>query len=328
MKNLPSSITHSYFALDVYQKLPSFYQDRIQSNLEDFKLYAQGSDPFMFYHFFLTKTGSRIQSKMHKENTQDFFIHTIQYIYENDLYHNPEIMSYLYGHICHYFLDVNTHPFIYYKAGVFDPRKKETYKYNALHQKIEYRIDSYFIEKREQIPPQKFQVDKFIFENYTFSKEIMNLIRASIGKPYQIPNVVSLYKTSIKDMKKFFRWVNYDPYGFKLKIYQILDAILPNFVVRLEELSYYTPYSENQDYLNLEHKTWNLPWNKNKKFQTSFLDLYEIAIIQACDAIKEVTLMLEQKKLNQKRLQEIFKNLSYSTGLDCKKRVKMKYFEF
>ena len=66
---MPSSVTHSYFAIDVYDTLPSLCQDRIKNNLEYLKMFSQGPDPFMFYNFFLGKKGTILQSRMHKENT-------------------------------------------------------------------------------------------------------------------------------------------------------------------------------------------------------------------------------------------------------------------
>ena len=57
-------------------------------------------------------------------------------------------MSYLYGYICHYYLDLYTHPLIYYKSGSFKKDDKNTYKYNGVHQEIEYAIDLYFINNK------------------------------------------------------------------------------------------------------------------------------------------------------------------------------------
>ena len=129
-------------------------------------------------------------------------------------------------------------------------------------------------------------------------------------------------------MKKFFRFVNYDPYGWKIKVYQLVDKIVPNGMIRLEELSYYNTYLESSSYLNLEHKKWNYPWDKDKIFNYSFIDLYDMALEKTILTIQEVTLMLEKGSLNKKRLDKIFLNLSFSTGLECNKKVVMKYFEF
>ena len=328
---LPSSVTHSYFAMDVYQKLNRCCQKKIEHNLGNYKLFSQGSDPFMFYHFLLGKKANQmkqLQNRMHHEKTQDFFLSIINYIHQEQLQDDSLIMSYLYGYICHYYLDAFTHPFIYYKSGFFVVNDKNTYQYNGLHQEIEYRIDSYFIEKREHQDPSKFRIDKFIFETKGFSKELEELIQISIGKVYDTKEVVRLYEKSIWYMKKFFRLINYDPYGWKLKFYQLLDKFTSDKTIRLEELSFYSPYLEKKDYLNLAHQKWNYPWDKSSCLTTSFLELYDMACQQAVIAIQEVTTMLNKRNYNEKRLKEIFANWSFATGIDCKRKVEMKYFEF
>lgn len=328
---MPSSITHSYFAIDIYKKMPSHCKAKLDNKLEYFKLFSQGSDPFMFYHFFIgkkAKSASSIQYMMHFEKTQEFFLKTIKFIHKNNLINESDVMSYLYGYICHYCLDLLTHPFIYYKGGKFCSDDKNTYKYNGLHQEIEYRIDSYLIEKKEKIDPRKFRIDKFIFNVDKFSKPLEGLVDYVMKDIYKVENGISLYYRSIWYMKKFFYLANYDPYGFKLKLYRLIDKISKDTMTRIDELSYYNTYIECSSYLNLEHNKWNYPWDKNKVFNSSFLDLYDNALKMALDIIEEVTIMLESKKLNEQRLKKIFNNLSFATGLDCNKKVEMKYFEF
>ena len=38
--------------------------------------------------------------------------------------------------------------------------------------------------------------------------------------------------------------------------------------------------------------------------------------------------MLETKKIDNQKLNQIFKNNSYATGEDCNKKVTMKYFRY
>ena len=114
---MPSSITHAYFSVDLYNELPKKCQERI--DLDYLKMFTQGSDPFMFYNFFVgkkNKTISHIQYIVHTKKTNMFFKNNISYIIDNNLNNNKEILSYLYGYISHYYLDLYTHPFLYYKT--------------------------------------------------------------------------------------------------------------------------------------------------------------------------------------------------------------------
>lgn len=328
---MPSSMTHTYFGLDVYDGLSKRCSKAIDSKLEHFKLFCQGPDPFMFYHFFVgkkTKEMKGIQKMMHCEKTQQFFLNTIRYIHEHKLQANQEAMAYLYGYICHYYLDLYTHPFIYYKSGVFEPKDKNTYKYNGFHQQIEYAIDLYFISKREIETPVKFKVYKKIFGTTPFSSELEDLISCVIGKTYSIKNSVSKYQKSIKYMKRFFYLANYDPCGIKLKAYQLIDKITPEKVIKIKELSYYNNYVDIANYLNVGHKKWAYPWEEKQLFTDSFLDLYRKAKREAISTIQEITKLLENDILDIKKVKQIFPNLSYATGKPCHLKLEMKYFEF
>ena len=328
---MPSSMTHTYFGKDVIKQIPINCKEKIDEKKEHFYLFCQGSDPFMFYHFLLGKTAKQsmnIQSTIHKTKTRDFFINTINLINKKNLINNQEIMAYLYGNICHYYLDSYTHPFIYYNSGVFDRNNKSTYKYNGKHQEIEYNIDLYNISKRESTLPYKFKIHKNIFNVNTFSTELKHFINELMKKTYNYNNISNHYIKCVHYMKYFFRLVNYDPTGIKLTIYKVIDKISPITAIKLEKLSYHHNYQKDLSYLNLEHKEWSLPWDKNKTSSSSFFDLYNNAIKDCTNTIKEVTNMLETKKIDNQKLNQIFKNNSYATGEDCNKKVTMKYFRY
>ena len=233
---MPSSMTHTYFGMDVYKGLKQNYRDKIKNSLEYYKLFCQGSDPFMFYGFFIGKKAKKvkkIQTMMHKTKTRDFFLTTIKYIYDNKLSNNSEVMAYLYGYICHYYLDLYTHPFIYYKSGQFKWNDKSTYKYNGLHQKIEYGIDIYFINQRENISPSKFKIYKEIYNVSNLTNNLKDIIQDTIGEVYSIKKADNIYESSIWYMTNFFRLANYDPSGIKLKLYKFIDKITTDGVIKI-----------------------------------------------------------------------------------------------
>ena len=327
---MPSSMTHTYFGLDVYNKLNIKCKNKINNNLEYFKLFCQGSDPFMFYHFLIGKKAKeigKIQYIMHTSKTQEFFMTTIKYIYENN-FANNEVMAYLYGYICHYYLDLYTHPLIYYKSGIFNRKDKNTYKYNGIHQKLEYAIDLYFIKNRESTIANKFLVYKEIFDVKDLTNDLKGIINKSIGEVYSIKDVSSIYEKSIWYMVNFFKYANYDPYKIKLSIYRLVDKITPSNIIKLSELSFSNEYKDIDKYMNLDNKVWYLPWDKRKSYNTSFLDLYNLALKEAVITIEEVTKMLDSKNINEDKLKLLFKDLSYRTGLKCNEEVIFRYFEF
>ena len=326
---MPSSITHAYFSIDTYNKLPTKYQAK--TNIDYLKIFSQGSDPFMFYNFFIGKSAkemTNLQETIHTKKTASFFKNTIKYIHKHNLYNNKEIMSYLYGYICHYYLDLYTHPYIYYKSGIFNKFDKSTYKYNAIHQKYEYLIDLYLINKKERIPYYKFKPHQFLFKNTNISRTLANLIDTTLENTYKYKNISKYYQKSLKHMYLFYKYINYDPYSYKLFIYTIIDKITPKKIINLKELSFHNKLDNIDKILNSSNQKWNLPWDKEKTSPLSFKELYNLALNNTIDTIIKITDMLDEKKLDNKLLDTLFKNLSLTTGINCNNNIIMKYFEF
>ena len=144
---MSSSVTHYYFGLDVLEKSNSRIKRKINSSLNLFKIFCQGPDPYFFYDFHLTKTSKsiyEINRAMQHSKVNNHFISLINYINQKNYYSNSQVVAYLYGQICHFVLDSTMHPYIIYIAGKYDKNVSNTYKYNGLHEEMEYYIDCYY----------------------------------------------------------------------------------------------------------------------------------------------------------------------------------------
>ena len=326
---MPSTMTHSYFSLDVYKKLSKEEKNRI-SSLEDFKLFSQGYDPYMFYHFLIGKKAryyNKVQYYMHSKNTQKYFINLINYIVSNNLSNNKQIITFLYGSICHYFLDSNVHPFVTYMGGIYKRGDKNTYKYNGKHQEIEYDIDKCLIMKREKIPLNKFKIHKEIFDSVCLDKELLKCIDSVSYDTYGFKNMGTSYKRSVWYMKKFFYLANYDRFGIKYNIYKFIDKITPQSVINVRELSYYSD-NINMNYLNRDNNRWLDPYVTDKSYNYSFFDLYVKSLNEAIEAIRGVNKYIYDSNRDNTILNNIFKNISYVTGYDCNLELVAKYFKY
>ena len=328
---MPSSMTHSYFAVDVYNKLNDKSKYKIEGYVNKLKTYSLGTDPYMFYNLFIGKkhkTISKIQKINHTTKTKDYFLNMITYIIENNLENNKDIICYLYGSICHYFLDKTIHPFIIYKTGIFNKNNKSTYKYNALHEEMEYYIDIYMIYNREKVIPKNCKFYKSIFNINKISIELCEMIDNIMKETYNVDNASSIYIKSLKDMYSFNIIFNYDKTGIKKKIYKIIDYMLPDKFVRKEELSFNVEYNKKIHYLNLDKKEWNHPCNINEVYNYSFIELYMIALNRCVNCVNDIVKIIDNKKINNKVINKYFDNSSYITGKDCNDNKEIKYFEF
>ena len=323
---MAGTITHAYFAEDLYKKLDKKTKNNLKDYKENLKTYSQGHDIFFFTLNLINFKTRKIGNYMHKNNTRDFFINMIEYIKDNKLENNYEIMSYLYGYIAHYCLDSTVHPYVTYKTGIFKRKKKETYKYNAKHSELESYVDAYMINKRENMIPNKFKIHKFCF-NTNVSKELSKLIDYTFYKTYGFKNMSLYVKEGILNMKVSYRILRYDPYKIKKKIYNTVDKVLPKCIKKTSPISFAYILDNDEYYLNLNHKKWNHPRYKDEVYNYSFLDLYDIALNKALKIIKEVNSVLYDNK-DFKTLDKVFLNISFSSGKECNDKTKNKYFEY
>lgn len=325
---MPSTVTHTYFSKDVYERLNKKTKDKI--NTEYLKVFSQGPDVLFFHNSFNFKESKalrRLGVITHKNKTRLFFNNLITYIKDNKLTNNKEVISLLYGFILHYTLDYTIHPFVIYKTGKFDRKDKRTYKYNGLHNDMEVFFDCYLINNYESMPPKKFNINKFCFPIDNFSKETILAIDNVFKTTFKKNNIGNEYLKSYIIMKKLYRLLRYDRYGFKRKIYNIIDFITPKHVLNKKNIAYSMKYKRKIHYMNLEKKEWNHPIYKQELYNYSLIELYDIAIKKAINIIERTNDLIFNKK-SMEDINNIFQNLSYTTGKDCELKIKEKYFEF
>ena len=104
---MAGTITHSYFARDVYDSFDKEKKIKFKDYIENIKTYGQGHDILFFdYSIFRGKKIRKLANKIfHKKKTKDFFINLVKYIKHNNLENNYEIVSFLFGlyysSLCH-----------------------------------------------------------------------------------------------------------------------------------------------------------------------------------------------------------------------------------
>ena len=325
---MPATATHAIFAMDVYNELPNTIKQLIDKNTFQYKMFSQSTDSLMFYNIESLKSGKKVrelQHTFHTSKSRSFFITLVEYIKRNKLYDNSYVMVFLYGFICHYVLDSNVHPFVFYKTGLFDKKDKNSYKYNNLHAFMETYLDNYMIKEKLFMDPFKFRIDKFCFDNTKFNNELNKCIDYVFREVFYVDNMHKIYFDSLKQMKGFIRRYRFDKTGIKSFGYKCIDKITPKSVFRFEALSYHYKSKSEEYFLNTRHEIWFNPCDRNIFSYESFDDLYKKSILEARDIIIKLDMYFKSKKVN---LCDIFLNKSYLTGLDCDKKNTLKFFYF
>lgn len=326
---MPATVTHAYFGMDVYNNLPIGLKELLMDEKKDLRMFAQGMDPFFFYHKISLKNGKKQQDfalYFHTNKTREFFINLVNYIKYNNYYQIPDVMAYLYGFIAHYVLDSTIHPYVFYKTGEWKKTDKESYKYQGLHHNMEVFLDNYLISKREQEKVHSFKFYDYCFEFKPFSKELEEVIDYAFKETFGINEMSNFYKQALKDMHFALKYFRYDKTGVKRIVYTTCEAITSKSFFPFSVISYHISTDDKKNYLNLDKQEWCHPCLKREKHTDSFDELYDKSLQEALDIIKKVNAYIKDTK--KVDLTKVFKNLSYKTGKDCTKDYELKYFEF
>lgn len=324
---MPSTITHAYFGEDLFNKIPKESKNIIANEKKSLMMFSQSMDALMFYNIYNLLPGKNIRnfaSIFHHSKTNEFFYNLITYIKDNKYYQDSKTLSFLYGLISHFSLDSTTHPFVFYKTGLYNNKEKESMKYNGMHTYMENYIDNYFLMNRNK--SLKIKISNFCFDLTPFSSRLNNSINYAFSKTFHLNNMSKIYHTSLRQMKNFIVLFRLDSYGIKKRGYYFIDKIKPKNTFQFKSISYHLDNYESYDFLNNNHNTWCYPVDKNLSFNKSFLELYQDALLKAISIINEVNdYFFKNKKIN---INELFKNQSYVTGINCSSKKKQTFFEY
>ncbi|MBQ6687551.1 MAG: zinc dependent phospholipase C family protein [Bacilli bacterium] len=327
---MPSIYTHTVFAYDVKNKLNKNTQILIEQNKRLYELFSQSFDNLYYYNFLSLKKGKHIRNLAyyaHTHKTQKYIINIINFIKDNNLKNNSDIMCYLYGTINHYISDSTLHPYITYKTGRFSSeRKKDTKKYLGIHTNTEIALDSFYYHKITKKEFKNYKIYKDLCKKVTFSKNLKNTINYAFKETFNINSMGDIFNTSYNQSYYVYRILMYDPFGIKLFAYKIIDFLLPNSTMKLASYSLHKEPVSNS-FFNKKHHYWCNPTDMNIISYESWEDVYKKAINKAVILINNINLYFENK-ITEKKLLKLIGNNCYSSGLDCSKKRIMQYFEF
>lgn len=276
---------------DVYNNCFNDYRlFKCDINLSSFKVSCLSVDLAKF---------SSVSYDTHNRDTDVYFFNMINYIKENRLYIYGDVMAILYGSICHYCLDVYTHPLIYYisydclKTGIISP-----------HNLTEGYISSYMLE-RKNITDSFNYIGDINFNNLN----IINVLDYTYDKTYNYSNIINIYRLTFDMVKLLEKCVSNFNKEMLIKVSRFNKFLEVNNLTRNEIV--------NED---------NLIWSNlitGEKFNYSFMELYNMAIIRAYDVIYLVNRYIYDNV--NVDLAKLFTNLSYDTGVSISLGRSIKY---
>lgn len=305
---MPDCITHAYLAEDVYKKI----KPAVDYNY--FIVGSQGADPLFYYNYLpwkSSKEASKIAGLIHKKNTKAFLDELLK-LAKNG---SSKIKGFALGFLTHYALDTTAHPYIYYVTGNYS---KDTKQYRGNHLRLERGIDNILVKERGHNP--RFYKTVNHFPLTRLNDEFIQTINQVMEKAHNINNVGNLFADAYLDFKSNMKYLAYDPFGLKSKIYSLADK-LTDSAISYRSISFYQHIKH--DIMNRQNNVWKHPVTGVDSTE-SFDDLYKKALDKASNLIR---LSLDYfNNLNENIFKET-KNVSYDTNLDCNENQKMIYIQ-
>ena len=312
---MPSTMTHSAMARDIYSRLDKNIQNKFNNHLEEYVTYSQGPDLLYFYgilfpfgkFLYIQKFGGVI----HRTKVNELFIYLTNEVKRTK---NINTFIFLCGLLTHYVGDTTCHPLVNYIDYNINKSLKLKKDY---HYMVELYMDNYILYKKGY-NYKKFKCHKYAF-NIKKNKDVEQLLNDAIYNVYKEKNIGTIYYKCLNEMRLFFHILRYDPFKIKRCIYNFLYLFV-FFVKRdFRFLSYNFNLTNklNNKYLNLDHKEWFNVKKRDNISNKSFMDLYNETIDKGVDKITKLyDYIYNDKKLD---LESFYGNLSYANGLPIKK---------
>ena len=282
---MPSYKTHAIHGSKVFPNIDL----KTNVNIEDVKAFSIGPD-------LLIATNPLVFKLQHMFDTRLYFLTLIYLIKQKKLYDNPEVMSYLYGQLNHFVLDIVTHPLIYYMTE--DLPKEHVLDAHGL---VEHYIDDYMMEKLN-IPNGPY-LHKICINNI----ELLRLINELYQKVYRKSNLGIEYSLGIGATRLYDLALRRD----KTKIFDFIGE-----QINLGDVKYHGNSDLAKPYLNLSGELWLDPETGDIHYET-FDELWKKAIEMAEETINDVNMTIYNDKPLNNAL--ILNDISYNTGLPCDK---------
>jgi hypothetical protein len=303
---MPAAYIHENIAknsLETIQPSPAY----IKNNIYAYELGAQGPD-FLFYYNVLKfwdkdYSPNELGNDMHNKRIKAFFKAALVSAKNQ----GDAARAWLAGFVTHYAADTTIHPFVYATTDNDDGSRNLT-----AHLVLESQFDTWYFREMQSntgIPRQAICSKKM---THSQKQQVAEALSFACDEIYPEKELTSgqAYK-AIDDMNKIIS-ILYSPYKIKHGIFLLIEKIIkkPQVVIR------HAPAQKlpESDYLNLNNKLWENPWDRSIKTSYSLPELMEIATELASKYTKTV-IDFFSGEISLDEAADTFGNKSYASGL-------------
>lgn len=310
---MPGFLSHYIAAQETLKILSPDITKKIQPSDRLYNLGAQGPDIFFYCVPGIIRRRSRgIAAEMHQSDL-GLFIARMAFIAKNSQgklrkSKQDTIFAYTAGLVMHYVLDVHAHPYVY--SQVHDERASKL-KNSANHRRFETAVDTALLHEVMSKKPAEYHQWQLIaakptqlFVAATAASKALWQVYARQIHPHEVYQAMRhmIGITRILRSRK----------GRRKKWMELAESITVGQPILSSMV--HNQIETGEDYLNHGRCEWKAPWDGSVAQFTSFMMLYEKAVIEGCDIINALyKYVYEEGKL--RTLVEKVGNRSLKTGM-------------
>jgi len=282
-----------------------------------YHLGAQGPDPLFFYRCFPFSGKGPLKGlghNMHTKRTGAFLLRGFEKL-QNVSYDKSwmNIAIYMCGFICHFTLDRMLHPYVSWAESQWIWGVDGTPR-TVTHQQLEIALDVIKWKEIKGRPAYKERTRKLVDIGKKWPIGVDLFLKEALSDIYGI----DVEKKEIdKMLGDFYRGHDllYDPNGWKKAIIYWLDSFTGGGI-KPPKIPYPVTCDDTIDWLNSKRRTWVNPFAEGESHQTSVDDI----LVNAADTAAMHINTLFTRIFKGEGIDDLFPDLSYTTGIDCEYR--------
>ena len=325
---MPGLITH-YICADVC--LGRLQDKNTKKILTDrrvmYNVGAQGPDVFFYYLPCLyRKSIYRMGNTLHEKKTGAFFstaLTLLSGITDTDA--RRAALAYLAGYLTHYALDASTHPYIYYKSG-FKRKGDRTnpLRHSVNHRTFETNIDVLMLDMVSSEKPSDKKIWQFVSSSFKEAQTTAAMLSGALREVYGMKLSDRQVYAAFRSMGAVNRLLQSNGGKRKQVMAFIEDFTIKEYVI--SSLIHSQTADAALDFLNLKKQPWYFPWEDTTAHDSTFTDLFEIAVEQAVHMIDSL-FAFDAGMLSHAEIVAIIGNRSMSTGMDAELALEFQFSE-
>lgn len=312
---MPGLITNYLFGERAYQSLsPNYLKEIIRKNPNAYRMGLQGPDIFFYYlSYYMRTRKNNICNVLHEKSTGLFIDNLLEYAMILDTEECEVCLAYIAGFLCHYALDIHTHPYFRYRVERDLSEHQERQNSPFYYRRLETLMDTLLLKRLNHMEPSQLNLEALVYINKKERRIISDCLVYSLRTTYH-------YRISRKTILKVIRsvrntciFLQSNP-QLRQRFVRFIDKRLP--FTPSKTCFIYTEYEgDPSDYLNETKQTWYSGKDMQPRNE-SFYDLLSDANIFSTQILETMDDYLAWHG-SLENLDQIIGSRSYYTGEPC-----------